>query len=117
MKGYGAGDETMPSRSRRTIDPQRVRAGAFLKHERELAGVTQAEVAKALGFEYYTHVSAIENGRNRLGPEHYEAHARALKMDPREFVKQIMRFYDPETWKILFASEKAHGDKKCVAGG
>ena len=59
-------------------------------------------VAEAVGLEYYTMVSMIEAGRGRIPPDSYLAWAAALQMQPAEFVRTLMQFYDPITHSILF---------------
>lgn len=82
----------------------RIAGGLWLKELRERAGLSQRELAEALGIGYYTFVSQLENGRGRLPPDRYEAWAKALKMDARAFTRELMRFYDPITHRILFGN-------------
>ncbi len=84
----------------------RKQAGEWLQGLRSDAGLTQKDVAKYVGYEYYTMVSQVENGATRIPPQHYEKWARVLKQDPQEFVKRLMSFYDPLTYKVLFGSSK-----------
>jgi transcriptional regulator with XRE-family HTH domain len=80
----------------------RKEAGAYLKQQRERAEITQMELAKKLGFEYYTMVSQVEVGKTRLPPDKMQAWAEAVKADPQEFTRTLLRYYDPFTWQILF---------------
>lgn len=80
--------------------------GAWLKQCRLNRGLTQLQVADAVGLGNYTMVSMIESGRGRIPPESYKLWAAVMDMDSRDFVKQIMRFYDPMTFGILFDNEK-----------
>ncbi len=84
----------------------RKQAGLWLKQKREDAGLTQRELAELLELDYYTFISQLETGRGRVSPARYADWARALRIDPREFVYHLMRFYDPETFKILFENEE-----------
>lgn len=77
-------------------------AGRWLKQKREEAGLSQRQLADILGFEYYTFVSQLETGRGRIPPERYEYWAKALRIDPRDFVYTLMRYYDPITFSLLF---------------
>src|SRR5690606_25932830 len=43
----------------------RKQAGRHLRNLREQAGLTQRELAAAVGFEYYTFISQLEGGRGR----------------------------------------------------
>jgi transcriptional regulator with XRE-family HTH domain len=76
--------------------------GRWLRELRESAGLSQRELAHLVQTDYYTFVSQLENGRGRIPPDRYCAWARALKVEPREFVKTLMKYYDPVTFEILF---------------
>lgn len=84
----------------------RNQAGIFIKALRANAGLTQRDVAEALGLRYYTMISQIESGSARVPPEQYAAYAHALSVDPSKFVKKLTEYYDPFTYKALFGSEK-----------
>ena len=45
--------------------------GRWLKELREKAGVSQRELAAAVGAEYYTFISQLETGRGRIPPDRY----------------------------------------------
>ncbi len=79
--------------------------GAWLKQCRLNKGLTQLQVAEAVGLRNYTMVSMIESGRGRIPPESYALWASAMGLSSRDFVKQIMQYYDPITYNILFSSE------------
>lgn len=85
-------------------DVQKLRreAGRWLKDLREKAGLTQRQLAEKVGVEYYTFISQLEVGRGRIPPDRYERWANALHLAPADFVKQLMRYYDPETYRLLF---------------
>ncbi|MGE4373713.1 MAG: helix-turn-helix domain-containing protein [Xanthobacter sp.] len=80
-------------------------AGRWLKQRREGLGLSQRELAALVGTEYYTFISQLEAGRGRIPPERYRAWATALEMNPREFVRTILRYYDALTYEILFEDE------------
>lgn len=86
----------------------RKKGGAYLKKLRTSSGLTQRELAEKTGFIYYTFISQIENGAGRIPPNLYEAYAAAAGMERAEFVKNMLKFYDPFTYKALFgpASKK-----------
>ena len=96
----------MYSNVQRTSDPDvrdlRLSGGLWLRELREKAGLSQRELADKLNIGYYTFVSQLENGRGRIPPDRYVAWAQALKMDPKEFTRELMRYYDPITHTILF---------------
>jgi len=81
----------------------RKKGGLFLKKAREQAGLTQRQLAERLGIAYYTFISQIESGKGRVPPDLYERWAEALGLQTSEFVKKLLAFYDPITFKPLFA--------------
>ncbi|WP_422570113.1 helix-turn-helix domain-containing protein [Antarcticirhabdus aurantiaca] len=87
---------------------QRLRkeGGAWLKQRREAAGLSQRELAERVEVGYYTFVSQIEAGRGRIPSERYSVWADALDMDARDFVRNIMAYYEPTTYQILFGDER-----------
>ena len=80
----------------------RLAGGAWLKSLREDAQLSQRELADKVGISYYTFVSQLENGRGRLPPDRYEIWAEALNVEPKIFIRELMRFYDPVTHRLLF---------------
>lgn len=80
----------------------RVAGGMWLKELREKASLSQRDLAREVNIGYYTFISQLENGRGRLPPDRYETWAKALKVDPRDFTRELMRYYDPITHRILF---------------
>ncbi len=88
------------------VQELRREAGRWLRDLREKAGLSQRELADAIGAEYYTFISQLETGRGRLPPDRYRACAEALRVNPRDFVYNLMRFYDPVTFEILFDDQK-----------
>jgi len=85
---------------------QRRQAGAWLKQLRARAGLSQIELAARLGFKYYTFVSQVENGFGRVPTESMEAWARALGARPSSFARQLLSYYDPELYRILFEARR-----------
>jgi transcriptional regulator with XRE-family HTH domain len=77
-------------------------AGQWLKRLREAQGLSQRDLADAVGVEYYTFISQVESGRGRIPPDRYRVWAKALRVPAREFVIKLMRYYDPVTYRILF---------------
>ena len=80
----------------------RNRAGGWLRELREKRGLSQRELAARVGAEYYTFISQLETGRGRIPPDRYLIWAHALGIDKREFVRTLMSYYDPVTYRILF---------------
>ena len=83
----------------------RQQAGRWLKDARETAGLTQAGLAERVGLRYYTFVSQVESGLGRLPIETQGAWAEALGLEPGEFAKVLLRYYEPELYRLLFGGE------------
>ncbi|MGE8131176.1 helix-turn-helix domain-containing protein [Methylobacterium sp. NPDC080182] len=81
--------------------------GRYLKELREARGLSQRQLAALVGADYYTFISQLETGRGRIPPDRYRAWAEALAIEPRAFVRNVMRFYDPITHEILFGDRSA----------
>jgi transcriptional regulator with XRE-family HTH domain len=94
------------------VQDLRRHGGRWLKEKREHVGLSQRELAERVGAEYYTFISQLETGRGRIPPDRYQVWAQALRMDARDFVRELMRFYDPVTYGILFAPD---GETRDVA--
>lgn len=92
-------------RSDKVTQKLRIEAGLWLRELREKSGLTQREMAQRVGAEYYTFISQLENGRGRIPPDRYLVWADALGVKPREFVRGLMSYYDPVTYRIIFGSK------------
>ena len=84
------------------VQELRREGGRWLKQCREDVGLSQRQLAELVGVEYYTFISQLEFGRGRIPPDRYDVWAKALKINPQEFARNILRFYDPVTYEILF---------------
>jgi transcriptional regulator with XRE-family HTH domain len=82
----------------------RVAAGQWLKGLREARGLTQRALAEQVNLRYYTFVSQIEGGYGKIPSEQYPAWADAFGLDHREFAKQLIYYYDPILYRMLFGS-------------
>ena len=58
---------------------------AFLTAKRHAAGMSQTDLAKALG-EYQSFVARMESGQRRVDVIEYENLARILEFNPSEFL-------------------------------
>jgi transcriptional regulator with XRE-family HTH domain len=85
---------------------QRKQAGEWLKGLRKEAGLSQVELATALGFKYYTFIAQVENGFGRVPTEAIAGWAKAVGVDPQRFARQLINFYEPELHRLLFGKEK-----------
>jgi transcriptional regulator with XRE-family HTH domain len=84
----------------------RKQAGTWLKELRARAGLSQIQLAAALGFKYYTFISQVENGFGRVPTESLEKWARALGVDPSSFARELLSYYDPELHRLLFGVKR-----------
>jgi transcriptional regulator with XRE-family HTH domain len=84
---------TQSRSTRRTHEPW-ARAGSWLRELRERRGLTQRELARIVGVEYYTIIAQLESGRGRVPADRYLAWAAALQVEPREFARKLMACYD-----------------------
>jgi|SRR5262245_7279395 len=89
-------------RSARLTQQLRNQAGEWLRELRERRGLSQRQLAQKVGAEYHTFISQVENGRGRIPPDGYLIWANALGVEPREFVRALMSYYDPATYNIVF---------------
>jgi DNA-binding XRE family transcriptional regulator len=101
-------DDTLPKINKEAAVKLRKQGGAYLKKLRNSAGMTQRDLADVSGFKYYTFISQIENGTGRIPAKQYEAYAKAVGVNLADFTKDMLKFYDPHTYKCLFgpASKK-----------
>lgn len=94
--------------ARAEAEPKRLRkdAGRWLKQQRQTAGLSQVQLAQRLGLKYYTFISQVENGFGRVPISLMEHWALALNIDPTEFARQLVAFYDPELYRLLFKEDE-----------
>ena len=64
--------------------------------------LTQAELAERVGLRYYTFVSQVESGLGRVPIETQGAWAEAVGLNPAEFARTLLRYYEPELFRLLF---------------
>lgn len=102
----------MYTNQRQNQDTKELRrlGGRWLKERRESAGLSQRQLAEILGVEYYTFISQIETGHGRIPPDRYEAWAGAIGLELADFVREILRYYDPVTFSILFGAQAGSSD-------
>ena len=84
----------------------RKQAGAWLKELRAQAGLSQIELAAILGLKYYTFISQVENGFGRVPTDSLEAWAKALGAEPSAFARELLSYYEPELYRLLFEVKK-----------
>lgn len=86
---------------------QRAALGIWLKELREAQKLSQRELADRLSLDYYTFISQLENGRGRIPVHRYAEWAIALGKDKRSFVRKLLSYYEPTTYRILFEEDGA----------
>jgi transcriptional regulator with XRE-family HTH domain len=89
-------------RSDTGVQELRREGGRWFRERREAVGLSQRQLAELVGAECYTFISQLETGRSRIPPDRYQVWAEALKIPPKKFVRNVLRFYDPITYSILF---------------
>lgn len=82
----------------------RKQAGDWLKARRAEAGLSQVTLAARLGLKYYTFISQVENGFSRVPVETMEAWAVALGLEPADFARHLLVYYEPELHRLLFGA-------------
>ena len=92
-------------RSSEEVQELRREAGRWLRDLREARGLSQRQLADLTHCEYYTFISQLETGRGRIPPDRYRDWAQALGVPARDFVRELLAFYDPVTYDILFGAE------------
>ena len=84
----------------------RKKAGSWLRARRCELGLSQRELAQRVNMEYYTFISQIEAGRGRVPADRFRDWSEALEMNPREFAINLMKYYDPYTFDMIFGSNE-----------
>ena len=84
----------------------RKKAGIWLRNRRCELGLSQRELACRVNMEYYTFISQIEAGRGRVPSDRLRDWADALEMEPREFAINLMKYYDPLTFDMIFGTSE-----------
>ena len=97
-----------------SIQTLRREVGKWLRLKREAAGLSQRQLADAVGIEYYTFISQLESGRGRVPPDRYEVFARAFHVEPKDFALTMMRYNDPITYGIIFGETAEQRDSSKV---
>ena len=98
---------TAPKKRLRISDTTDLRqeGGKIIKQMREQAGLSQTDLGRALGLAGKQFISQIENGRTRIPLDQVPVWAKAMKVEPRELMKLLMRCYEPLAFAILFEDE------------
>jgi transcriptional regulator with XRE-family HTH domain len=93
--------KNMPSRNREII-------GHYLKQKRVAKGLTQEQMLRLIGSNaWFTAWSAVERGERNLPPAVWEKVAKALEIDPGDFVRVMLRYTNPWAYGMLFGFNAA----------
>jgi ribosome-binding protein aMBF1 (putative translation factor) len=108
MKATTKGDTTRPwiEKSKKVDKEQRRAMGRLLKGLRERAGMTQNELAKAVGQEYFTFISQVEGGAAKIPAKDIGIWAKALGVNTQDLAKEALRYYDPDIFDALFTKQE-----------
>jgi transcriptional regulator with XRE-family HTH domain len=68
--------------------------GKWLKEKRVQAGLTQAQLAKALGLETSQSIAQIEGGRAPLSTKHMKRFCKAVGITEKELSSQLVANYE-----------------------
>lgn len=88
------------------VKARRRAGGAWLRSLRERAGMSLRLAAERLDYPFHSMISQLEQGIGRIPPSRYRHWAEVYDIEPKEFVKGILRHYDRLTYDILFAPDE-----------
>jgi transcriptional regulator with XRE-family HTH domain len=83
----------------------RKKAGTWLRSMRCELGLSQRELARRVNMDFYTFISQIESGRGRIPADRLRDWSEALEVDPKEFAINLMQYYDPHSFDMIYGSE------------
>lgn len=85
-----------------TSKMMRRRYGAKIQEMRETLGLTQRDVAEALGLDYYTMVSQIERGVSKIPVQDVARWALLLRQNLKEFTILYTYWNEPDLYSGIF---------------
>src|SRR6516162_6523707 len=103
MRNHGVGEQSTQRRWARMkpytdyIDPAEI-----VSVRRIELSLTQAELARKLGYPNVSFISMIEKKKSKAPLERAVDIAEALEMDPAWFIEKVMRDRFPEAAKIIY---------------
>ena len=117
----------MPKNTPSVEEQNRVKAGIYLEEQRQLSGVTQKEIAEAVGYEFYSIISQLEGGHTDLPKAMWVDYAKVLGVDPSLFAKTLLEAYSsdahslanseavsPDAQSHKITDKSQHPDKKII---
>lgn len=75
--------------------------GIFMKKRREALSLTQADLAKKLGYRYGNFIGYLENGKAVFPVEKWEEYADVLQVDKHVFLKLVIESKYPDMIPFL----------------
>lgn len=75
--------------------------GDLIRRQRESMGLTQADLAKQLGYGYGNFIGMLETGKAKFPLPRAVDYAKVLGIDPPKFLKMIFKEYYPEMLPYL----------------
>lgn len=94
----------------------REECGVWLRQKREAAGISQRELARQLGFDYYSFISQIESGKGRVPTDQIAAWAKLVNVEPRVFARTMLKYYDPINHQLLFGDTEISKGESTTSG-
>ncbi|RLA87999.1 MAG: hypothetical protein DRG20_06730 [Deltaproteobacteria bacterium] len=82
--------------------------GEFLRKRRQELGLTQKQVAEALGYSFPNFISMIENGY-KVPLKRYKDFAKVLKLDERETLMRFLMIENEDAVNTLINLPKLDG--------
>lgn len=84
----------------------RQEAGFYVRALRERMGLSQVELSMRLGLSFNSFVSQVETGRSRIPTSSMPEWAAALEVDEREFARNMLRYYEPALYEVIYGDNK-----------
>ena len=102
-----------------TLSPQkrarnRDALGAVIKSARLKVGLTQKELADAVGLKYYTMISQLELGYISIPPSLWVPLATTLKINVEDWVTMCLEEIQPEVYAALFGDATPSQVQECL---
>ena len=79
----------------------------FVRHQIQVLGKPQREIAEEVGFEKPNIITMIKQGKTKLPLAKVGAMARALETDPVYLLKLCLSTYHAETWAVIEPKRKS----------
>jgi len=98
--------EPLVDATNKTIDASKIKTKTdfiqFCKARRQIAGLTQAELAKATGYMSGEYIALIEADKRNWSPDSVPLLADALKLNRQELTKLFIRIMTPNVYSTFW---------------